>query len=73
MRRVIPIIGVARTCIHAVAYIAHGKSGIFIKVIPGALIRCTVTMKLIPVRIEENPSIKAAVSAKITLVEDSTL
>ena len=50
--------GVANTCIIAVAYKDQIKRGILNQVIPGARILCTVTIKFMPVRMEENPSIK---------------
>jgi hypothetical protein len=35
---------------------------------PGARIRCTVTMKFSPVRMDENPEMKMPLSAAATLV-----
>jgi hypothetical protein len=37
---------------------------------PGARIRWIVTMKLKPVRMDENPAMKAAIAAIVTLVVD---
>ena len=51
-----------------VAYSAHTKSGRRNHVIPGARMRCTVTMKLRPVRIEENPTMKTPAAASTTCV-----
>ncbi len=66
--RVIATIGVARICTQAVAYSAQTNSGIRCHVMPGARRRWIVVMKLMPVRIEENPNTKAANTAKETLV-----
>jgi hypothetical protein len=48
------------------AYWAQMKSGSRNQVSPGALILWIVTMKLRPVRIEENPVIKAPTPVAIT-------
>ena len=45
----------------AVAYNPQTNKGILNHPIPFTLILCIVTIKLIPVKIEENPSIKAAI------------
>ena len=37
-------------------------------VIPGARMRCTVTMKFNPVKIDEKPMMKTPIAAVITLV-----
>ncbi len=66
--KVIPMIGVASTWIQAVAYNDHGKRGILIQLIPGALNLCIVVMKFIPVRIDDNPKTKAPNTAEITFV-----
>ncbi len=42
----------------AVAYMPHTKSGMRVQVTPGARSVCTVTRKLRPVRIDENPRTK---------------
>jgi hypothetical protein len=51
-----------------VAYIDQTKSGSRNHVSPGARMRCTVTMKLKPVRMDENPAMKTPVAASVTFV-----
>ena len=48
--------GVPRIITRLVAYCAHTNSGSRNHVRPGARMRCTVTMKLKPVRIDEKPA-----------------
>ena len=64
--RVIPMTGVARTWIIAVAYVAQRNSGILNHVMPAGRRRWIVTMKFMPVKIELNPNTKAPASAGIT-------
>ena len=62
------ITGVAKICMRAVAYNDQINKGILNQVIPGALILCTVTIKFIPVNIEENPRTNTANVIAITAV-----
>ena len=57
---VIASTGVASRITIDVAYIAQTKSGSRYHVSPGARMRCVVTMKLSPVRIDEKPAMNAA-------------
>src|SRR5436190_14924965 len=73
-RTVIAITGVPRTLIRLVAYVDQRNSGIRNQVIPGARMRWMVTMKLRPVRIDENPTMKIPSAVGTTLlVEDTVL
>ncbi len=54
----IAITGVPSTITSAVAYSAQMNSGRRNHVMPGARMRWIVTMKLTPVRIDENPVMK---------------
>ena len=58
--------GVAITRMTLVEYMLHRKIGIRNQVMPGARIRWIVTMKLRPVRIEENPVMKTPTAVAIT-------
>ena len=58
--------GMARMKMMLVAYMDHRKSGRRNHVSPGARIVWIVTMKLRPVRIEENPEMKTPIAADIT-------
>ena len=71
MSKVIPMMGVARIWIQAVAYSDHGNNGIRNQVIPGARILWMVTIKFSPVRMEAKPNTNAAVRA-ITTFEDAS-
>lgn len=72
-RAVMPIIGVARTCIHAVAYNDQEKSESFRQPICGARSLWMVVIKFSPVRMDENPRIKTAETAVFTLVVVNSL
>ena len=67
---VIATTGVPRIITMLVAYCAHTKSGRRNHVMPGARIRCTVTMKLKPVRIDEKPATNTPTIASVTFVFD---
>src|SRR6185503_19808311 len=69
--RVIAMTGVPRIITRLVAYCAHTKSGRRNHVMPGARIRCTVTMKLKPVRIDEKPVTKTPSAAVVTAGVDA--
>jgi len=58
--------GVPRTMMILVAYCAQMKSGKRNHVIPGARILWIVTIKLIPVAIEENPAKNAPRIVRVT-------
>jgi len=60
--------GVPRTMMMLVAYIDQMKSGSRNQVRPGARMVWTVTMKLRPVRIDENPVMKTPIAASRTLL-----
>ena len=64
--RVIDSTGVASTMIRLVAYCAHTNSGRRNQVSPGARILWVVTMKLMPVRIDEKPTMNTPVAAAST-------
>ena len=49
------------------------NSGIRNQVMPGARIRCVVTMKFRPVRIDEKPVMKMPSAAEITLLVEETV
>ena len=70
---VMPRMGVASTCTQAVAYSDQGNSGMRIQFMPTARRRWMVVMKLMPVRIEENPITNAPSTAMVTLVPVVTL
>jgi len=67
---VIAMTGVPSTKIRLVAYVDQRNSGIRNHVIPGARMRWIVTMKLRPVRIDENPVMNMPNAAGTTLVVD---
>ena len=67
---VIATTGVPRIITRLVAYCAQTNSGSRNHVRPGARMRCTVTMKLKPVRIDENPAMKTPTAASVTFVAD---
>ena len=72
-KRVMPKMGVAKTCTQAVAYSAQGKSGMRIQFMPLVRRRCMVVMKLSPVMMEEKPIRKTPNTAIVTLVPVRTL
>jgi hypothetical protein len=61
-----PTTGVAMTWIQLVAYRPQQNSGMRKKPMPLARSRWMVVMKFMPVRIELNPSTKAAITASDT-------
>jgi len=63
--------GVPRIMTRLVAYIAQRNSGIRNHVRPGARMRCTVTMKLKPVRMDEKPAMNTPSAASVTFVFDA--
>ncbi len=63
--------GVPRIITRLVAYCAHTNSGSRNHVMPGARMRCTVTMKLRPVRIDEKPVTNTPIAAVVTAVCDA--
>ncbi len=65
---VIASTGVASTITRLTAYMVHTKSGNRYQVIPAMRSVCTVTMKLRPVKIEENPVMNTPITTNITLV-----
>ncbi len=65
--------GVPRTMIRLVAYWAQTNRGSLNQVIPGARILWIVTMKLSPVKIDENPATKTPMAVRITLVFENML
>ena len=70
---VIASTGVASTWMSAVAYMPQTKSGSRVQVMPGARIVWTVTRKFRPVRIDENPRMKAPSVIEMTLLTVCTL
>ena len=58
--------GVARRKIRLVAYMVQTKIGMRNQVMPGARMVWTVTTKLSPVRIDENPTMMTPISARTT-------
>ncbi len=66
---VIASTGVARTWMMAVAYKPQTISGILNHVMPGMRSLWMVTMKLSPVKIEENPRMKTPSVIEMTDVE----
>ena len=67
------ITGVPRMKIRLVAYIDQTNKGSRNQVRPGARIRCTVTMKFRPVRIDEKPVMKMPRPAVITCEFDAAV
>ena len=65
--------GVPRIITRLTAYIAQTNSGRRNQVIPGARIVCTVTIKLSPVRIDENPLIKIPSPTAMTYVFENVV
>ena len=65
---VIDRMGVASTWIQAVAYSPQPKSGMRSQPMPLARSRWMVTMKLTPVRMDENPRMNTPATAADTLV-----
>ena len=65
--------GVARTRMTLVAYCAHTKSGSRNQVRPGARSLWTVTMKLSPVRIDENPAMRTPATTAMTWVFENVV
>jgi len=59
---------VARIWMRLVAYMAQTKSGSRNQVSPGARMRCTVTTKLSPVRIDANPEMNTPSATGMTCV-----
>ena len=65
--RVMATTGVPSTCTMLVAYMLQQNSGIRNHVRPGARILWIVTMKLMPVTMDENPAMKTARIVNTTL------
>ena len=59
--------GTANRKIKLVAYRVHTNNGNRHQVSPGARRRCTVTMKLRPVKIDENPEMTMPMRTWVTL------